>query len=222
MSSSAAARLRGACYVLTAASGTGKSTVVRELFQRHADVLSNVAFSVSHTSRPPRQGEIEGKHYYFVSDEEFRILIGEDAFLEWAVVHDQYKGTSLAEIERLRSQGNDVLLEIDVQGAAQVRERVPEAVSIFLLPPSYQELERRLRDRALDTPEQIERRLADAAAEMPRVTEFDYVIVNDDVGGASLALSAVFLAGRHHRDRMRPEIERILASLPTPSPTRDG
>ena len=141
-----------------------------------------------------------------------------DGFLEWALVHGQYKGTSLAEIERLRRQGKDVLLEIDVQGAAQVRAKIPDALSIFLLPPSRAELERRLRDRGLDTEAQIERRLGDAAAELPQVEEFDYVIVNGDVGRAARALAAVFLAGRHRRDRMRPEIERILAGLPESQP----
>lgn len=218
----AAAELRGACYVFTAASGTGKSTVLRKLFDRHRDAIENLAFSVSHNTRPARDGEEDGRDYYFVSDGEFRRLIDEDAFLEWAVVHGQYKGTSLGEIERLRGQGRDVLLEIDVQGAAQVRSKVPDAISLFLLPPSYQELERRLRDRKLDSPQQIERRLSDAAAELPRVAEFDYVIVNDDVGRAARALAAIFLAGRYRRDRMRTETERVLATLPDASQLSDA
>ena len=212
--------LRGACYVFTAASGTGKSTVLRTLFDEYGDWVPHLAFSVSHTSRAPREGEVDGQHYHFVSEDEFRRLVDADGFLEWALVHGQYKGTSLAEIERLRAAGKDVLLEIDVQGAAQVRARIPDALSIFLLAPSRSELERRLRDRGLDTESQIERRLADAAAELPQVEEFDYVIVNDDVGRATRALAAVFLAGRHRRDRMRPEIERILAGLPESPPSR--
>ncbi|MDA8019401.1 MAG: guanylate kinase [Thermoanaerobaculia bacterium] len=220
MSSDSSPEHRGGCYVVTAASGTGKSTVLRELFENHREAMADVTFSISHTSRPPREGEVEGRHYYFISEDEFRRLADGGAFLEWALVHGQYKGTSLAEVERLRSSGRDVLLEIDVQGTAQVRHKIPEAVSIFLLPPSYPELERRLRDRNLDSQQQIERRLADAAAELPRVQEFDYVIVNDDVGRAAHALAAVLLAGRHRRDRMRPVTERILASLPTPPPGR--
>lgn len=204
----------GCCYVFTAASGTGKSTLLRKVFDEYPEAVADVAFSVSHNSRPPRTGEVEGRHYYFVSEQEFRRLVAADAFLEWAHVHGQLKGTSLAEVQRLREAGRDVLLEIDVQGAEQVRAKIPDAVSIFILPPSFQELERRLRARALDTPEQIERRLADAASELPRVREFDYVIVNDDVAAAARALAAIFLAGRFRRDRMRPTLERVLATLP--------
>jgi guanylate kinase len=221
MSSDAAVELRGACYVVTAASGTGKSTLLRQLFADHDDAVADLAFSVSHTTRPARAGEVDGRDYYFVSEQEFQRLVDEDAFLEWATVHGQLKGTSVAEIERLRSLGKDVLLEIDVQGAAQVRAKVPDAVTLFVLPPSFEELERRLRDRALDTPRQIEQRLADAAAELPRVKEFDYVIVNDDVSRAARAFAAIFLAGRFRRDRMRFDYETVLATLPTEEPSSE-
>lgn len=201
-------------YILSAPSGAGKSTLIRRLFAENPDLAERIAFSVSHASRPPRPGEVDGKDYHFVSTEAFRALIDEGAFLEWAEVHGQLKGTSLAEIDRLRSAGKDVLLEIDVQGAVQVMERLPEAVSIFVLPPSYAQLEERLRGRALDTEEQIERRLADAIGEIRGCQRYEYVIVNADLAEACRDLAAVFRARRSRRHRMHPQIQRVLASLP--------
>lgn len=207
--SEVAASLRGACFVITAPSGAGKSTLLRRVFADHPESTEKLAFSVSHNTRPPRPGEVDGRDYHFVGEREFRRLVEEGGFLEWAEVHGQLKGTSLDEVERLRAAGRDVLLEIDVQGAEQIRRRVGDAVTVFVLPPSFGELERRLRERGLDDAEQIERRLEDARRELGRAGEFEYVIVNDDLAEAARALAAIFLANRFRRDRMQSHIDRF-------------
>lgn len=203
-------------FVLSAPSGAGKSTLVRLLFEKHPDVAGRLGFSVSHNTRPPREGEVDGRHYHFVDEAEFQRLVDADGFLEWAVVHGQLKGTSFAEVERLAAKGRDLLLEIDVQGAEQVRERLPGAVSIFVLPPSYAELERRLRGRGSESEAQVRRRLADAAAEMRRAGEFDYVIVNEVAEPAAESLASVIRARRCRRARMRSRIESLVSTLPPP------
>lgn len=211
---------QGGLFILSAPSGAGKSTLIRRLFADHPDLAARIAFCVSHASRPPRVGEVDGRDYYFVGEERFREMIAEEAFLEWADVHGQLKGTSHAEVARLAAEGKDVLLEIDVQGAAQVMARLPDTVSIFVLPPSYQHLERRLRGRGLDSDSQIARRLSDAVGEIRGSEQYEYVIVNADLDRACEALAAVLRARRSRRDRMRPEIDRVLATLPDEAPTR--
>jgi guanylate kinase len=163
--------------VVAAPSGTGKTTVCRRVVQK--DPL--VEFSVSHTTRPRRDGEAEGIDYHFVSHERFQEMVREDAFLEWAEYDGRRYGTSWASIEQPLAQGRDVLLEIEVQGAAQVRERRADARFNFLLPPSMEVLRERLCARSTDTPERIERRLALAAGEMEEIRRFDYAVVNDDL-----------------------------------------
>ena len=211
----AEAKSTGGIFVLSAPSGAGKTTLVRRLFERYPAVAERLAFSVSHTSRPPRPGEVHGRDYYFVSAEEFLGMVSRERFLEWAMVHGEHKGTSLDEVERLRAAGSDVLLEIDIQGAEQVRRRLPEAVSVFVLPPSYDELDRRLRARGSENEAQLERRLINAAIEIRGCRDYDYVIVNDDLERACEALAAVFLAARHHHDRMQDQISKVLDTLPS-------
>ncbi len=206
----------GELFILSAPSATGKTTLIRRLFERHRELARGLAFSVSHTTRPPRTGEVHGRDYYFVDREAFEAMIAGGAFLEWAIVHGRLYGTSLAEIERLQARGRDVILDIDVQGAVQVLDRRPEVPSIFILPPSYGEMERRLRARDLDDAEQMERRLRDAEEEMRFYRRYEYVIVNDDVERASEALAAIFLARRFRRDRMQRQIERVLEGFPAP------
>ena len=205
---------RGDLVVLSAPSGCGKSTLLRAVFEHHPDLAARLAFSVSHTSRPARPEEVDGRDYHFIDRPSFEALIAADAFLEWAEVHGQLKGTSHAEVDGLRRQGRDVLLEIDVQGAAVVRRKVPAAVSLFILPPSFTELERRLRGRGSETEAQIARRLRDARRELEQVGEFDYVIVNADLVSAREALSSVLRARRYRRHRMQRDIDRVLGTLP--------
>lgn len=171
---------RGRLFVVSGPSGVGKGTVVRAL-QRRRPAL---AVSVSATTRPPRPGEVDGTHYRFVTDAEFDALVAEGAFLEWAQVFGHRYGTLLADVDRLRAAGTDVVLEIDVQGAAIVRDRVQDAVLVFLEPPSEEELRRRLAERGTETGEALERRLAAARREMAGSTGFDHVVVNDDLDRA--------------------------------------
>ncbi len=207
----------GDLFVLSAPSGAGKSTLIRMLFERFPELARRLAFSVSHATRPARKGEVHGRHYYFVEEPTFRQMIEQGSFLEWAEVHGHFKGTSLDEVERLRAAGRDVLLEIDVQGAAQIRDRFEGAISVFVLPPSYAVLERRLRGRGSDSEEQIQRRLRDAVNEIRQCVDYEYVILNDDLAAACEALAAVFHARRFHHDRMQPQIQRVLHTLPDDS-----
>ncbi|MEM9553772.1 MAG: guanylate kinase [Acidobacteriota bacterium] len=209
--------VRGDLWLLSAPSGTGKTTLLRTAFDRSPSLAEGLAFSVSHTTRAPRPGEVDGRDYYFVSEDEFAALVAADGFLEWADVYGQRKGTSRAEVERLLASGRDVLLEIDVQGVRQVRERRPGCASLFVLPPSFQTLEERLRARGSDDPEQIERRLAAAVVEIEAAASYEYVIVNDDLDRACEALTAVLLAGRFRRRRMARQIDGLRTTLPDPS-----
>ncbi len=207
---------RGELLILSAPSAAGKTTLKNRLFSHHRELARRLAFSVSYTTRPPRTGEVDGKDYYFVDRKQFEAMIAGDAFLEWAVVHGLHYGTSRAQVEELCQDGTDVILDIDVQGVLQVLERQPEVPAIFILPPSYQELERRLRSRGLDDAEQIERRLLDAGEEMRYLDHFDYAIVNDDLDRATRALAAILLARRFRRTRMQNQITQLLEGYPRP------
>ncbi|MCP3964464.1 MAG: guanylate kinase [bacterium] len=208
---------RGELFIVSAPSAAGKTTLIRRVFDKLDAAPWSLAFSVSHTTRPPRNGEVDGRDYHFVGLEEFERLIAEDAFLEWAVVHGRLYGTSRAEIDRLRETGSDVVLDLDVQGAEQVLRLHPEVPAIFILPPSYQEMERRLRRRGLDAAEQIELRLQDALGEMGCYGSYEYVIVNDDLDRASEAFAAIILARRFRRDRVQDQIEGVLEGFPRPA-----
>ena len=183
---------RGIPFVVAAPSGTGKTTVCRRVVAE--DPL--VEFSISHTTRGRREGEEDGVHYHFVTPEVFERLAGEGAFLEWAVYNDHRYGTSWRAIEDPLARGRDVLLEIEVQGAAQVRERREDARFIFLLPPSMKVLEERLRARGTDVPEQIERRLALAEREVGAVERFDYAVVNDQLETCVAEVAEILRAER--------------------------
>jgi len=168
---------RGIPWVVSAPSGTGKTTLCRAVVDRDPQVLH----SVSHTTREPRAGEVDGVHYHFVDAVEFDHLEKEGAFLEWAQYGDNLYGTSARELDAALERGCDVLLEIEVQGAAQVRERREDARLLFLLPPSWAELERRLRGRGTDSEKAVQKRLTIARRELTAVRSFDYVVVNDDL-----------------------------------------
>jgi guanylate kinase len=182
----------GIPFVVAAPSGTGKTTVCLELRERDPRLM----FSVSHTTRPQRSGEKNGEHYHFVSDVEFRRLVDADAFLEWAFYNGKRYGTSWKSIEAPLSEGRDVLLEIEVQGARQVRKRLPEAKLIFLLPPSKQALEERLKGRGTDSPEEVAKRLRTAQEELKAVEEFDYAVFNDDLEGCVAHVQRIIAAER--------------------------
>lgn len=206
----------GEMLVLSAPSAVGKTTLIRRVFERYPRLAQRLAFSVSHTTRPPRPGEVEGESYHFVERTEFERMIAAGDFLEWAVVHGRLYGTSHAAVRELCNAGFDVVLDVDVQGARQISERHPEVPSIFILPPSYEEMERRLRSRGQDSEEQILRRLSNAREEMRCYSNYEYVILNDELERACEALAAIFLARRCRRDRMRSEIDRVLGGFPPP------
>ncbi|MBL8458614.1 MAG: guanylate kinase [Zoogloea sp.] len=199
----------GTLFIVTAPSGAGKTTLVSGLLAR--DPL--VTLSVSYATRAPRAGEVHGTHYHFVDVPTFRSLRDKGEFLEWAEVHGNYYGTSRAWLETQIAAGNDILLEIDWQGAQQVRKVFPKAVGVFILPPSVEELERRLRGRGTDTEEVIARRVLGARGEMRHVAEFDYVIINEDLPTALEDLVAVVRASRlryANQEARKPEFFHYL------------
>ncbi len=201
----------GDLVIVSSPSGAGKTTLIRRVLQDPE--LSPLYFSVSHTTRPPRTGEVDGREYHFVDRAEFLALREADGFLESAEVHGNFYGTSRAEVEHRLAQGVDVLLDIDVQGARQVRSRIPDVVKIFVFPPSREVLEARLRARGTDAPEQVARRLAVAAREMAEFGEYDYAIINDRLERAADDLRAILLARRARSQRRRGELEAILKTF---------
>ena len=196
-------------YVVSAPSGGGKTSLVNALLERD----ENVTLSVSHTTRAPRPGEKDGVHYYFVDEQEFEDLVLQGAFLEHARVFDHCYGTGRAEVQRQLAAGYDVLLDIDWQGARQIRESFPAARTIFILPPSLSVLRERLIGRGQDSPAVIERRMRAARAETSHATEFDFLIVNDDFGAALADLHAIIRRGGPVRDGQNDRSREILAEL---------
>ncbi|MBX3701420.1 MAG: guanylate kinase [Dokdonella sp.] len=184
--------MSGTLYIVAAPSGAGKTSLVNALLERAPDI----ALSVSYTSRLPRPNEVDGQHYHFVSRQMFEQMAARGAFYEYADVHGDLKGTSREAVEPLLAQGRDVLLEIDWQGAAQVRAAHPGSVSVFILPPSRAELERRLRARASDSAATIARRLANSREEVAHAADFDYIVVNDDFAAALAELHAIVCCQR--------------------------
>ncbi|MEP6882016.1 MAG: guanylate kinase [Dokdonella sp.] len=205
--------MSGTLYIIAAPSGAGKTSLVRALLEREPDI----SLSVSYTSRMPRATEVDGQHYHFVSREVFEHMAKAGAFFEHAKVHGDYKGTSREAVEPLLASGRDVLLEIDWQGAQQVRTQWPAALSIFILPPSRAELERRLRHRASDSAEQITRRIADSRVEIARAAEFDYIVINDDFATAIDDLRAIVAARRLRRDAQVVRHATLLDDLLKPA-----
>ncbi|MEI8622858.1 guanylate kinase [Pseudoalteromonas sp. B129b] len=186
------AQTRGNLFILSAPSGAGKSSLINALLKKHADMK----VSVSHTTRAPRPGEENGVHYHFASTDEFKALIAKDDFFEWAQVFDNYYGTSKQAIESQLDAGIDVFLDIDWQGAQQVREIMPSVKTIFILPPSKGELEQRLNNRGQDSAEVIASRMAKAQSETSHYNEYDYVIVNDDFESALGDIEMIVMAQR--------------------------
>ncbi len=196
-------------FVVSAPSGAGKSTVLSRVLKE----VGQLRFSVSHTTRKPRENEVDGVDYHFVDMATFESLRDQRLLLEWAQVHGHFYGTGLAELDRAGREGVDLLLDIDVQGAALVRSKLPEAVTIFILPPSYEELERRLRGRGLDSGTTIRRRLDAAREEMGYYGVYDYAIVNDDLDGCVDALKCVIRAARYRVSRMQEKARTVLMTF---------
>jgi guanylate kinase len=199
----------GNLFIVAAPSGAGKTSLVAALLARQPQL----ALSVSYTSRAPRPGEIDGKHYHFVSRAEFERMIAAGDFFEYALVHGDLKGTARTAVEPLLAQGRDVLLEIDWQGARKVRALIPAAVGVFILPPSRAELERRLRARAQDSEEVIARRLANSREEIRHVDEFDYVVINDRFEHAVDDLVAIVRSQRRRRAAQHGTLAPLLDAL---------
>jgi guanylate kinase len=191
-------RRRGVLFVVSAPSGAGKTTLCREARLR----LPDLGYSVSYTTRAPRPGEIEGADFHFVSEPEFRRLRERSEFAEWATVHGNLYGTRASVLEEALNNGQDILLDIDTQGAAQLRRRYPEAVLVFIVAPSLADLERRLRERRSDAAGDIARRLARAREEIALWRQYDYLIVNRDLKEAAEQLTAIIVAERSRASRL--------------------
>jgi guanylate kinase len=200
---------RGQLFIISAPSGTGKTTLAERLVQ----VVPDLALSRSFTSRPPRAGELDGVDYNFISRERFESMIAGGEFLEYADVFGNLYGTSAATTEQALAHGQDLVLVIDVQGAQQVRSQTDGSVGIFVLPPSFPVLEERLRGRSKDTEAQIQRRLAVARSEVSAVNDYDYAIVNDDVESAVGRLRSIVEAERARLRRMKPVASGIIKSF---------
>ena len=200
-------RPRGNLFIVSSPSGGGKTTLIRRLIADPPG--APLHFSVSHTTRPMRAGEKDGQEYHFVTDERFRKMVSRRAFLEHNVVHGRRYGTSRAEVLPHLSRGEDVVLDIDVQGARDIRKAYPRAVSIFIVLPNLAELERRLRLRGLDSEAEIRRRLRAARVEIRKARQFQYVIVNDDLERATLELQSIVRATRVTYARQKTRLDRV-------------
>jgi guanylate kinase len=199
----------GKLFVFAAPSGAGKTTLVHAVVTKHPELR----FSISYTTRKPRRNEANGVDYLFVDEDEFMRLRDEGELLEYANVFDHFYATSRSQVEQHLADNRNVILEIDWQGARQVRASMPECVTIFILPPSARELERRLRDRRTDAPEVIARRLRDALADMSHWDEFDYVIINDDLDRAVSDLEAVLDGEGEAMSTANPELRQAVARI---------
>ncbi|MDC9620716.1 guanylate kinase [Xenorhabdus sp. XENO-7] len=202
---------QGTLYIVSAPSGAGKSSLIQALLKTQP--LYDTQVSVSHTTRPARPGENHGEHYFFVTVDEFQNMISHDEFLEYACVFGNYYGTSRKIIEDTLASGVDVFLDIDWQGAQQVRQKMPSARSIFILPPSKEELLRRLRGRGQDSDEVIDKRMSQAVAEMEHYGEYDYVIINDDFNTALADLQSIIRSERIRLDRQAQRHDALISKL---------
>ena len=200
---------KGTLFIISAPSGAGKTSLVKQLVNSSEDIT----VSISHTTRAQRPGEVDGVDYHFIDEQEFLSMVGHSAFLEHARVFDNYYGTSQQHVERLLLDGKDVILEIDWQGARQVRRLIQDSQSIFILPPSSAALKERLEKRGQDNDEIIQRRMQDAVNEMSHYAEFDYLVVNDDFDQALQELRCIISANRLRQCRQERSIEKLLIEL---------
>jgi guanylate kinase len=197
---------RGTLFVVSSPSGGGKGTIIRHVL----DVVPNLSYSVSFTTRAPRQNEVDGREYFFVSRKVFDEMVESGEFLEWACVHGNFYGTAKRQVAEETAAGIDIVLEVDVQGAASVRQLLLDSVSIFILPPSYEVLRERLIARGTDTPDQLEVRLHNAPAELRQYSSFDYVIINDEVERAAAQLASIIYAERGRCVRQEGLVREVI------------
>ena len=200
---------KGKLYIISAPSGAGKTSLVKQL----TTDLKQLVVSVSHTTRPQRPGEVDGQDYFFVSLDEFKAMIERQAFLEQAQVFDNFYGTAQQTVEENLNKGIDIILEIDWQGAQQVKKILPDSLSIFILPPSTLVLEQRLRSRGQDSEDTIARRMRDAVTEISHYPEYDYLVVNDVFDEALIALKSIIIAHRMHIERQQQVLAPLLEKL---------
>jgi len=198
--------LKGLLIVISAPSGTGKTTLCHMLLKE----FPKMEFSVSYTTRKPRPNEKDGVDYHFVTKEQFLKMVEEGDFLEWAEVYGNLYGTSKSQVLKALEEGKDVLLDIDPQGALQVKKNFPEAVLIFVLPPSLKELEKRLRKRGTDDEATIEKRLKVARKELQTALKYDYLVVNDELNLAFNALKSIIIAEKHRTERLKGQLHKLL------------
>jgi guanylate kinase len=205
--------MRGQLFIVAAPSGAGKSSLVNAVLAR----TQGISLSISYTSRGPRPGERHAQHYHFVGKDEFERMVAAGDFFEHALVHGDYKGTARQSVEPQLAAGQDVLLEIDWQGARQVKAMVPDALGVFILPPSRETLESRMRSRGQDSEETIARRLAAAREEMSHYDEFDFVIVNEDFETAVAEMQAIFVGSRQRRHIQQQRHAALISALLGPA-----
>lgn len=195
----------GLILIISAPSGAGKTTLCRNLLER----FPNIKESISYTTRSPRAGEVDGVDYFFVSRERFSAMVAEDAFAEWAEVHGNLYGTALSTVEEARKNGVDLVLDIDCQGARKLKEQIERCVYVFILPPSMEELRKRLIGRSSDAPEVIELRIKRAADEIREARWYDYIVINDNLGQASAELEAIVVAHELRTFRMLEQVSKL-------------
>jgi guanylate kinase len=200
---------RGILFVVSSPSGGGKGTLIQRVLKR----VPNLGYSVSFTTRAPRNGEENGREYFFVTREEFDRMVAANEFLEWAHVHSKLYGTARQQVEREISEGRDIILEVDVQGAASVRSLLRDSVSIFILPPSFEVLKQRLRARGTDSQEELDLRLRNAPTELKDYLAFQYVILNDDVDRAANQMAAIVHAERARLSRQEAQVKRVVEAF---------
>lgn len=201
--------IHGMLFVVSSPSGGGKGTLIRRVLQ----TVPNLSYSISYTTRAPRSGEEHGREYFFVDRETFERMVNEDAFLEWAVVHGNLYGTAKQQVADETAAGTDIVVEVDVQGAASIRHLMQNAVSVFILPPSYEILKERLIARGTDSPEELALRLKNAPDELRQFSFFDYVIINDDIDRAAHQLAAIFYGERARCRRQEELVKEVIQNF---------
>jgi len=201
----------GILFVVSSPSGGGKGTLIQRVLKQVLDL----SYSVSFTTRAPRNGEVDGREYFFINTERFEEMVAAGEFLEWAHVHSKLYGTARSQVLREISEGRDIILEVDVQGAASVRALMADSVSIFILPPSFEILKQRLRARGTDSPDELDLRLRNAHLELKDYSAFEYVILNDDLDRAANQMTAIVHAERARLSRQEMKVRRVVEAFTT-------